>query len=155
MHLSTKIPDPSLSVLSLMAEYHDSAPSSSRIRAAERLQRQRLIEELLRPKRFLAEGRHRVPLAIHAHNRVRVETGRTTGVGTAEAFTIDTVEVSMEPETARRLRPLEPVVVAIQSGRPGVWWRFLAHVVRVGCPGRELRLRLERTLGCRASEAES
>lgn len=155
MHLPTSIPDPSLSVLSLMAEYHDSGPSGSRVRAAARLQRQRLIEEVLSPRRFMAEGRHRVPLAFHAHNRVRIETTKTTGVGTAEAFTLDTVEVSMKLETARRLRPLEPVVVAIQSGGPGVWWRFLAHVVRVGCPGRELRLRLERTLGCKASETES
>jgi len=146
--------DPGLAVLSLMAEYHDCARAglpASRDRAT----RTRLIEELLLPNRFSHDGLHPVPVQMDLHRPARIASQAGEMEGATLSVSIDQVRVALTPEGRGRFKLRTHVVLAIQTGWPKVWWRFVGKVTRVGPQRRTLTVRLLHTMGCTSSSSPS
>jgi len=145
--------DPSLALLSLMAEYHDLANHglpSGRDRPA----RTRLIEELLarRPKKA---GARRIPVQMQLHRPALVTTEGGEVIGATLGLSIDSVELALAKEGRTLVERRGSVVVAIQTGLPKVWWRFAGEVARVGARARTVKIRLLQSLGCAAVPASA
>lgn len=137
--------DPSLAVLSLMAEYHDRAGEGFPQRRG-RPARERLIEERLLA-RAEAHGAYQVPARLELFRPARVVSDRGEVAGATLSVSLDSVEVALARQGQRpAVKRQSSVVLAIQTGTPKVWWRFLGKVTCVRAHGRTLKVRLVRSL---------
>lgn len=124
-------------VLPIIAEYHDGESLDAR---------KILIQEMFVPLRVTSSGMRRVPVQLPVKRRVELRSGHSAWWGRTRSIGLARVELDVRGDPAQALRC--PVVMAIETCIPGLWWRFHARVTRVRRQGRRLTVRIERTLGC-------